>query len=380
MILSPLNKVSLQILFIPIIPINFIAYTTNTQPNLNPMFSRNKSSSNLLSSKLSSLILKVVRQFAHKKHYQLTPTEEQLFVQKISEQVLPQWKILVAKKQDANPITLFLVLTKRTVEKMGNKINNYFDERLLEGNAVQLVTKYQPLVAYLAATITSGHLDYEEVGQAVNEKFLDKIHRGKLQKQYKGGSTVRTFLNRVVRNLVIDCLRSIKSKNSKTVDVEINAEITPESGFDMSLMAHNPVFQQHLKMLDNAMRLFKKRNRFEFSLKVVYRIVLTAAMVRADYPNCSDDLLVEILSEFVKDYTGLSQGELYQVLFHFICELEEISAKGSPDALRKWVERHREVIWLRIFDSDLKQLGKDEKRMKDWYFEVLVYHYYGVAH
>ena len=343
------------------------------------MFFKNKSSSNPLSSKLQGLVLKAVRQFAQKKHYQLSATEERLFVQKISEKVLPQWKILAAKKQDANPITLFLVLTKRVIKEMGDSINNHFDQQLLKSQSAHLVTKYQPLVAYLAATITSGNIDYEEVSQAVNEKFLDKIHRGKLQEQYKGKATIRTFLNSVLRNLVIDCLRSIKSKNSRNSGTEINAEITTESSFDMSLMAHNPVFQEHLQLLEKILKLFKKRNRVEFCLKVVYRILLTAISIRAHYPNCSDDLLVEILSEFVKDYTHLSQGQLYKMLFGFIRQLENMGSKGSPDALRKWVERHREVIWTQIFDSDLKQLGQDEKRMKDWYFEVLVYHYYGVA-
>ncbi|MFK7905961.1 MAG: sigma-70 family RNA polymerase sigma factor [Chitinophagales bacterium] len=340
------------------------------------MFSQNNSSSNLPSAKLQALMLKAVRQFAQKKHYQLSSTEERLFVQKISDKVLPQWKILAAQKQNANPLTLFLVLTKRSLKEVGDQINNHFDRQLLENQASHLVTKYQPLVAYLTATITSGNIDYEEVIQAVNEKFLRKIHTGKLGTQYKGNATIRTFLNMVVRNLVIDYLRAIKNKNRKNVDVEINPDITPEVGFDMSLLVHNPVFQEHLKRLEDTLKLFKKRSRFEFCLKVMYRLLLTASSIRRDYPDCSDDLLVEILSVFVKDYTHLSQGKLYQILYRFVSQLERLHSKGSVDSLRKWFDRHREVVWQQIFDSDLQNLGKDEKRMKDWYFEMLVYHYY----
>jgi len=340
------------------------------------MFSQNNSSSNLLSTKLQALMLKAVRQFAQKKHYKLSTVEERLFVQKISDKVLPQWKNLATKKQNANPLTLFLVLTKRNLKEVGDQINNHFDQQLLNNQSSHLVTKYQPLVAYLTATITSGNIDYEEITQAVNEKFLRKIHTGKLQVQYKGNATIRTFLNMVVRNLVIDCLRAIKNKNRKNVDVEINPDITPESGFDMSLLVHNPVFQEHLKQLEHVLRLFKKRNRFEFCLKVIYRLLFTASTLRRDYPDCSDDLLVEILSIFVKDYTHFSQGKLYQILYHFVCQLEKSPSKGTVDSLRKWFDRHREVVWQQIFDSDLQNLGKDEKRMKDWYFEMLVYHYY----
>lgn len=340
------------------------------------MFFKNKPSSDSFSSKLQMLILKAVRQFAQKKHFQLSAKEERLFVQKVSEQVLPQWKILAAKKQNANPITLFLVLTKRILQKIGDPINNHFDAQLLEAKSTQLVTKYQPLIAYLTATTTSGNIDYEDIRQMVTEKFLKKIHLGKLKEQYKGKASIRTFLNQVVRNLVIDSLRSIKSKNRKNAAIEINAEITPQSGFDMSLMVHNPVFQQHLQQMSRSLKVFKKQSRFEFCLKVVYRVLLTAAMIRQNYPNCSDDLLVEILSEFVKDYTYLSQSELYSILYDFVCQLEKIPQKGTASSLRKWFERNRALVWMQIFDSDLKSLGKEEKRAKDWYFEVLVHHYY----
>lgn len=340
------------------------------------MFSKKKPSLNLLSTKLQALILKSVRQFAQKKHFQLSSTEENLFAKKIGDKVLPQWKTLTTKKQDANPLTIFLVLTKRNLKEIGDPINNHFDQQLLDNQSSHLVTKYQPLVAYLTATITSGNIDYEEVIQAVNEKFLQKIRTGKLQTQYKGNATIRTFLNRVLRNLIIDCLRTMKNKTRKNVDVEINPDITPELGFDMSLLAHNPVFQEHLKSLEHTLKLFKKRNRFEFCLKTIYRLLLTASSIRRNYPDCSDDLLVEILSIFVKDYTYLSQGKLYQILYRFISQLEKLNSKGSVDSLRKWFDRHREVVWQQIFDGDLQNLGKDEKRMKDWYFEMLVYHYY----
>ncbi len=340
------------------------------------MFSQNNSSSNLLSTKLQALMLKAVRQFAQKKHYQLSATEEHLFVQKISKKVLPQWELLANKKMNANPLTLFLALTKRSLKEIGNSINNHFDQELLDSQSSYLVTKYQPLVAYLTVTITSGNIDYEDVIQTVNENFLQKVHTGKLQTQYKGNATIRTFLNRVLRNLVIDCLRAMKNRSHKNVDIEINPDITPKSGFDMSLLAHNPIFQEHLKGLEQALKLFKKRNRFEFCLKVIYRLLLNSSSIRRDYPNCSDDLLVEILSIFVKDYTHLSQGKLYQILYQFICQLEGLHSKGSVGSLRKWFDRHRVVLWQQIFDNNLQDLGKDEKRMKDWYFEMLVYHYY----
>ncbi|MEZ4887268.1 MAG: hypothetical protein R3E32_21225 [Chitinophagales bacterium] len=342
------------------------------------MFSKDSTSTDSLSSKLHTLILKAVRQFAQKKHFQLSATEEQLFTKIISENILPQWKILATQKQDANPLTLFLVLTKRTLKEIGDSTNNRFDQQLLQSKSTHLAVKYQPLISYLAATTTSGNIDYKEVNQEVSEKFLKKIHAGKLQEQYYGEASVRTFLNKVIRNLVIDCLRSMKSKNRKTTTVEINAEITPERGFDMALLVHNPVFQQHLKQLENALKLFKKRNRFEFCLQILYRHLLTAAIVRQHYPNCSDDLLIEVLSCFVKDYTDLPRGELYVILYNFVCQLEEIASKGTPDSLRKWFERHRTVVWNSIFDTDLQNLGKEEQKMKDWYFEVLVYHYYEI--
>ena len=97
--------------------------------------------------------------------------------------------------------------------------------------------------------------------------------------------------------------------------------------------------------------------------------------VRIPYPHCSDDLLVEILSEFGKDYTQMAKGTLWSLLNQFVAVLEE-EKEGSVRTLKNHFQKIQLFILQNIFRRKISLENVAQKRAVDEYLENLIYRYY----
>lgn len=251
------------------------------------------------------------------------------------------------------------------------------DEQLLAAQSPHLVIKYQYLILGIVHKfVNSGKLeeqDKEDALQMVNEQLLKKMERGKLQ-SFRGDTLFKQFFVIVITNTLRDVLRSMRAstryEQSTDLTAAANQKNAPTTTIDLK-----PNVEIHIIALATILKLFPRteRNKLEFSLQVLYCMLLTMAAIRSHYPNCSDDLLVEILSEFGKPYGDINKGELFRLLSIFLTELESAKKAIKVDALRKWFLKYRGMIWLNLFKQNIPSA---HTKTVDAYFEILVHRHF----
>ena len=254
--------------------------------------------------------------------------------------------------------------------------NDFEDLQCLQEHSSHLIVKYQYLIlGILHKFINTNALreqDKEDALQMVNEKLLRKIAGDKLL-QFRGETLFKHFFATVITNTLRDVLRSMRSRQKREIvsDLERQAkEITFSTDIEFQ-----PDLEKHTSALTVILKLFpfSEKNKFEFSVKVMYCILFNAVMVRMHYPNCSNELLIELLSEFGKPYGDKNKGELFQLLSTFLTELENTQKKLNADAVRKWFIKCRNLVWRHLFTFTIT--AKQKKNL-DVYFELVIHEYY----
>ncbi|MEZ4883495.1 MAG: hypothetical protein R3E32_02070 [Chitinophagales bacterium] len=274
--------------------------------------------------------------------------------------------------------------------------NDFEDTYFLKNNSPQLVVKYSSMiVARVRSYVNTQNLkesDAEDVIQSVQEKLILKIQGGQLA-SFQGGALVRTFLFRVIENLIKDVLKSLRTKKSKisSSGTELKENHAVENSVFKSLMGKIDLEQQ-TKVLSYLLQLYKNidRQKFELSSKVNYQIILGGKDLK--FLALSDDYKVELLVVFGKDYTHLSTEEIWKNLIVFTNELE--GKNNTLDALWKWFTRHRnwmtvKILFIQRYDGELsKKMTSEEKtlltkisvrslsKFVDDYFGEVVHAYY----
>ncbi len=274
--------------------------------------------------------------------------------------------------------------------------NDFEDLQLLKQHSPQLAVKYAPIIiSRVRSYVNTQNLkesDAEDVIQSVQEKLILKTQKGQLS-NFKGGALVRTFLFRVIENLIRDVLKSLRTQKAKVSSggAELQENHAVESSTFQAL-AGKMDLEKQANVLGYLLRLYKDtdRQKFELSSKVNYQIILgNKDLKQLALP---EDYKVELLVVFGKAYNHLSTEELWKNLVVFTNQME--GKNNSSDAIWKWFSRHRnwmtvKILFVQKFQAQLRKKMTDaEKKLLtkisvrsfskfvDDYFGEVVHAYY----
>lgn len=294
------------------------------------------------------------------------PTQKKEIVAKVKGQVLQQLMKLAQKgKLKASLPTMIVEITNTLCSDIEDRL-------LLKSFAPQLIVKYEYLVtAMVNKYVREGSVEEKDGAQFIENvqgRLTEKLANNKLAEQFKGNSLFKTYLYRVAYNAVIDEYRKYVRRPSTN---ELRVEVIEQRQPTMDIQDENVDLYGHiLKTLPK-----ETRRKFEFSAKVVYRMVLIVKDIKAPYPHCTDDLLVEILSEFGKNYTDLTKGKLWELLNHFVAALEE-EKEGSVRTLKNHFQEIQLFVLQNIFRRKITLESVAQKKAVDEYLENLIYRFY----
>lgn len=348
-----------------------LKYSTPIQTPVHPHFDETQ----------HTLIQSVFTAYCLQKNLHLATKAQALLLKKLTDQLQTELATHAGTDKALNLEQSFFIDTIRLHCRALLKNNDAEDIALLHDQPMQLVLKYQPMIAYVVHKQTANSQDIdtetkEDLVANIQAKLLQKTANDKLAKQYKGNALFSTYLYRVIYYNLIDELRQV-NRHQKTSVLKEEAHLPQVSQYSQRSTTHIQyigVIEQHLKRFSTLLKILgpKKRKRFEFALKIVYRMSLNAADIRGLYPHCSDELLVEILSYFGKAYHELPKTTLHQLIYDFILLLENEDEAIKADSFRTWFQ----IKLHKIKNALFIHLPKADKTSLDDYFELLMYKFY----
>lgn len=119
---------------------------------------------------------------------------------------------------------------------MGTERKPYYEDREL-ANAVAdgnhnafrvIVKKYQSLIAKVAIGMLSNQADAEDVGQETFIRFYRSVE------QYKGDSSLGTYLSRIAINLSLNALKKRKSQQWLSYEDKLQTQSSTDNAFSKS--------------------------------------------------------------------------------------------------------------------------------------------------
>lgn len=231
------------------------------------------------------------------------------------------------------------------IQQLNNKAIDLF---LVKKQSPSIVLKYETLIWSVVNKMhQNGYINYdqkEDLFQQVVERLLAKNVKGQLQ-SFKGNSLFSTFLYTVIRR---EAHHIVKKQQFSYNEFDVNQH----DNVTQNMQGYEETYNHYLNLLHNLLLAYQQpvQTKLHFCMQGVYRILLGEAFIKIlhqQYPDCLQDVLLDILLVFGKNYTLMSKGELWQNINGFINELENKCTKA--DALRKWFESQRSKIWFGLF-------------------------------
>ncbi len=327
-----------------------------------------------------SLIHKVFITYCLKQNMHLSADVRKEFYKKLLLYLQKKWTSMDPSDVDSIPVdSLITELVREACLKLFKK-NNVEDMELLHGEALKLVVKYQPMIKHIVYKQTAKGETLNADVQAdlianIQAKLLQKAASGKLATQYKGNSLFSTYLYKVAYHTMIDEWRKLNRKKKNTSSNDSILDEGNQTAAPVSNIKYKELLENHVRRLQTLLKMLssKRRKRFEFALQVVYRIQFVALDLQRLYPDCSDDLLVEVLSNFGKSYHNLAQSKLFVLIGDFITELEGGEVLVNSESFRIWFQNVLNKVKKTLFEG----LPTKDKKILDAYFEFLIYKFYG---
>ncbi len=258
------------------------------------------------------------------------------------------------------------------------KNNNAEDLELLQNAEDKLVLKYHSIIKHLVykqknkgKPITTE--EQEDLIANIQAQLLEKAKNGKLSIQYKGDALFSTYFYKVAYHCMIDEWRKLNRHQSNVLQkpniLDKENVTSPNSHRD-----YQSLVEQHLHRFQTLLRLFPPptKKRFEFTLKINYRMRLVTADILNLYAKCSNPLLTKILSYFGKQYHQLAQSKLFALIGGFLAMLEKSPKPVNVPSFRVWFQNTLNRMKKTLF----KDFSKEDKKVIDTYFEFLMYKFY----
>lgn len=239
---------------------------------------------------------------------------------------------------------------------------NEEDARLLHHDPRALLTQYQPTISIIVQRfVASGMIAPEEKAdlmQTINERMLrDKLRN--MQAQYNYTAYVSTYFSKIVYNLCLEWQRQTKREpvfERKRELHEIEAAHEDERGWNNVVIAHE------VQRLKTILRLFgKSRAKVELCLRLLFRMPLPAAEVRAHFSACTNAEIASLLAGFGGEYEHMTDKEVYVRATPFFNRHE--GKNNSPDALRKWTQLKLEEI-LALLNGGMNRTNYERETLQ----------------
>lgn len=233
------------------------------------------------------------------------------------------------------------------------------DIRLLKENPAQFLVKYQEVIFIIVrAFIKSRTLresEYDDVVQYVNERLWTRLQR--IRETYNGQSLLRTYISVVIRNMVIE-----HQKEHQLHIVEEPLEYYETQSSKPADQMVRMVIRQELERLDKIMKTFhSSRNKFEFCLKVAYRIPVSYEdylQVTAGLPPHEQQRL---WSKFNINALIVEKDQ-YRRLSELFNTLEDQNTR-TRDSIRKWV-RYRLDMVIQLMNGTPRNAHYNDETMQ----------------
>ncbi|MEZ4886001.1 MAG: hypothetical protein R3E32_14800 [Chitinophagales bacterium] len=258
------------------------------------------------------------------------------------------------------------------------KNNNAEDIEFLQNAPDKLILKYQGIIKHLVYKQKNTGKTMSDDEQAdlianIQAQLLEKAKSGKLSTQYEGNALFSTYFYTVSYHCMIDEWRKIHRHQSNNLQ---NPNLLDIGGTKATNSNQNyqHLVENHLFRFQNILQLFPPpaKKRFEFTLKINYRMTLVAADILSLYAKCSPPLLTEILSYFGKQYHQLAQSKLFKLIGDFLTVLEKNPKPVNVPSFRVWFQNTLNSMKKTLF----KDFSKEDKKAIDAYFEFLMYKHY----
>jgi RNA polymerase sigma factor (sigma-70 family) len=180
--------------------------------------------------------------------------------------------------------------------------------------------------------------EVDDVLQTINEELLHRLPS--IQTHFNGTSSLRTYLDAIIRNLCIDICNA-RNRQPRVVPLDDFKAASHTSITDRYDIEHaRLVFRAILKQFDYKLEL----PRLLFCLKLRYRIPPKAEDVLKWYPGCSKRDLARLLNS-LQNYESLTDLEISERITPWL----NIAAgrENSPDAILRWTrDRIRDILDL----------------------------------
>lgn len=326
------------------------------------------------------LIKKVFTAYCLNQNIHLSVNARKDFYKKLLFLLQKKWENISPNDKNTTPIdSLIVELVRECCQKLF-KHNNVEDIELLQIAALKLVVKYQPMIKHIVYKQTAKgeplNVDVQaDLISNIQAKLLQKANSGKLAVQYKGNSLFSTYFYKVTYHTMIDEWRKLNRQKINQSSNNSNLDETKQIAVSSSNLEYKDLLESHIRRLQTLLKMLssKRRKRFEFALQVTYRIQFVASDLQRLYADCSDDLLIEVLSSFGKHYHDLSQAQLFILIGDFITELEGGHTVVNSESFRIWFQNILKKVKKTLFEG----LPTKDKKTLDTYFEFLVYKFYG---
>ena len=311
--------------------------------------------------KYQPLIAKVVQLHLQTSAYTTFPAKELL--KKVYQQLLQQLLRLYKRHGKRSHIRTLILEASRML------CHHLEDLYLLENQPATLVVKYEAMIAnQTLGYVNTGNLPEHQVAdiiQYVSERLLSKLQADKLNYQ-NCGALFRTYFYQIINNAIKDGLRRLQTKKAAI-------------GSGTELKAHHAVsantfkaihqkmdLEKQCQLYQKLLRQFKQleRCKFELSAKVSYYLLLEEGDVKLVL--VSDQMRVELVVCFGKDYTALTKEKLWNTLVPFANAIDGKSIGGN--GLYRWFSRRRNMLLAKIlyvmnFNGKLEGKLNDTEKM-----------------
>jgi len=325
------------------------------------------------------LIQKTFNTYCLQHNIHLSSPARTLLFKKLLHYLQKSWSKRIEQYGYQIPESSLMVEMLRQGCKILFRNNNTEDIALLHSETTQLVLKYQPMIKHIVykQLVKNGQQDsnlQEDLIANIQAKLLQKIKSGKLASQYKGDSLFSTYLYRIIYYNMIDEFRKINKHQTDSLIDNSDSSSKKEQTVSAVNMEHIDLIERHIRRFQTLLKMMpsKRQKRFEFALQIVYRMKITTLDIKALYAQCSETLLVEILSCFGKRYHDLIQAQLFILIADFLSLLEGGNRQVNSDSFRIWFQNVLKKVKGTLFED----LPKKDKKTMDAYFEWLIYKFY----
>jgi RNA polymerase sigma factor (sigma-70 family) len=203
---------------------------------------------------------------------------------------------------------------------------------LLKNKPGELISNYQGLIrgivhnyrkyGYVAAR------DANDLIQEINKYLLEKIV--KIQDQYNGRSSLKTYFSVIVRNICREKFRKISVLEEPRAPDYYKLEKS-------HLQVDNLLIDQEYERFEKVISLmFKDGMRF----LLIFRFVNGLKVSRNHFFNLNKKIRESDLDEAVSLLNGVDEGATKKTRFELLSKVLGMAGGGStsPDSIRKWYE------------------------------------------